>query len=91
MSSFLTNLLGARLVCIVGSLIGCAGVILSMFANSVYALYVTFGFIAGKGTFVIYLNIKSYYERTKKNYLIGTYYFFYHGMKFFQRLIQWCD
>ena len=57
-SSYLINLLGARPVCIIGTLIGSAGVIISVFVNNIQALYVTFGIIAGYigFTFAIFEN-----------------------------------
>ena len=46
-SSFLINLYGERRVSIGGTLVGCSGLVLSVFSNDVYTLYVTFGLITG--------------------------------------------
>ena len=45
---FISDVIGVRPTVIGGTVIGCAGLLLSAFATEVYHLYITYGIIAGK-------------------------------------------
>ncbi|VDI12055.1 Hypothetical predicted protein [Mytilus galloprovincialis] len=68
-ASFVTNRIGFRKATIIGGLITAIGLISSTFVNSVEAMAVTYGFIAGLGISMPYLNsivvVAMYFEKKR--------------------------
>lgn len=73
-ASFLTDRYGCRRCCIAGSLLACAGFVISAFTNSMEVLFLTFGVMAGFGLSLCYVAavvIVAYYFDKKRSFATG--------------------
>jgi MFS family permease len=73
-ASFLTDRYGCRKVTIVGSILACAGFVLSTLATSIEVLFLTFGILAGFGLSLCYVAavvIVAYYFDKRRSFATG--------------------
>ncbi|XP_050422604.1 monocarboxylate transporter 12-like [Adelges cooleyi] len=73
-ASFLTDRYGCQKVTIIGSIIASAGFVISAFADSLFMLFITFGFISGFGLSLCYVAavvIVAYYFDKKRSFATG--------------------
>lgn len=97
-ASAVTNRYGCRVTTMLGGLIATIGFVSSSFVNSIEALCVTFGLIAGFGLSMVYVPavvIVAYYFEKKRAFATGNYQTFslylYQGSKQCFRFNQHCS